>query len=124
MEQTNLHKQKHYSLIIGGVALIALLLPWKTLLFMNANGIRGVGLISLLGVICVAIASLLGNKTLDYDANNKKLVLAGFGAIALGALLTILTKEAFVKIGVGLWLCLLAGVAGLVFQMGIVKLSK
>ena len=134
MEQLNFHKQKLYALIIALVAFISQLLPWLTMPFGGSlNGLRGMGLLSLLGIIAVAVLSFMGDKSKEYDANSKKLVMGGFGAIVAGALLFLLTKNSaygggilgsILKPGFGLWLCMIAGLAGLALTSGIVKLPE
>jgi len=138
MNQLNIHKQKLYSLTGGAIAMIALLLPWLTFTMMgitsNQNGIRKWGILSLLGVIGVFYASLNGKKSKDYDASTKKLVLAGFAAIALGALLFYIRKKTagsrsmmypndLFDTGFGLWLCLAVGIAGLLYHTGIIRIG-
>ena len=73
MEQMNFHKQKLYALIAAGAGFISLLFSWRSLPFFGsvANGFNGVGIISLLGVIGVGVASLMGDKTKEYDQNSK-----------------------------------------------------
>jgi uncharacterized membrane protein len=135
MEQMNFHKQKLYSLIIAGVALVALLLPWVSVNFLGAsqswNGIRGWGILSLVGIGGVAALSFMGNKADDYSDEYKKYVMAAFGAIALGAVLFFLRKSSvaggfndLVKTGIGLWLCLIAGLAGLALSYGLIKIEN
>jgi hypothetical protein len=137
MENLNLHKSKLYSLIIAGVALIALFLPWVTIKFGGfggtaANGLRSWGLISLLGIVAVAAACyFMGDKTKEFDANTKKIALAGFGGIAAGALLYFLRLNSFgggfgsaVGSGLGLWLELIAGAGGLLLTLGIIKIPN
>ena len=124
MENLNLHKLKLYALIGAALALVAILLPWQTWSFAgfgfgggrgSANGFRGWGWLSMLGVITVAIASLMGDKTKTYDDTSKIVVLAGFGGIALGALIFMFRvmsvgNNAFKSSpGFGLFICLLAG---------------
>ena len=134
MENLNLHKSKLYSLIIAGVALIALILPWVTIKFGgfgggSANGLRSWGLLSLLGVAAVAAAAFfLGDKTKDYDENSKKIAMGGFGGIILGAVLFFVRLNSFgggfssaVSAGIGLWLALAAGVVGLLLVLGVIK---
>ena len=137
MDQMNFHKLKLYALIIAGVAFVALLLPWISVSFLGAskswNGLRGWGLLSLVGVIAVAVITLMGNKPDNYTAENKKFVMAAFGAIAVGALLFFLRKGSaagsdsmfndMVKTGMGLWLCLIAGAAGLALLNGMLKIE-
>lgn len=122
MEQMNLHKQKLYSLIVAGVALIALLLPWMKIIYYSANGMRSWGLLSFLGVIGVAVACFMGNKALAFDDTTKKIAMASFGAIALGALIFFFNISGAGVTGFGLWLCLIAGLAGLAWTMGLIKL--
>lgn len=122
---SNLHKQRLYALIVAGVGFISLLLAWRTTMgYTITNGFSGVGVISLLGVIGAIIASFLGDKTKEYDQNTKMIALASFGAIALGALLTLVTKYHGVPTGagIGVWLALIAGIAGLAWVYGLVKL--
>ncbi len=135
MDQMNFHKQKLYALIIAGIALIALLLPWLSASFLGAsrswNGIRGWGILSLLGVLAVAFLSLTGNRQDDYSAEYKKYVMYAFGAIALGAFLFWLRKtsvsggmpDELLKTGIGLWICLVAGLAGLGLMNGLIKIE-
>jgi hypothetical protein len=125
MEKMNFHKQKLYSLIFAGVALIAIFLPWFSLgFFGSVNGFRSWGMLSFFGTLGVAAACLLGDKALPFDDTFKKVALASFGAIVLGALIF------FIKLsdgfgsssGFGLWLTLIAGIAGLVWVLGKIKL--
>jgi len=137
MENLNLHKSKLYSLIIAGVALIALILPWITFKFGgfgsgSSNGLRSWGLLTLLGIgAVVAACYFLGDKTKEFDANTKKIALAGFGGIAAGALIFFLRLNSYgggfgsmAGAGIGLWLALLAGVGGLLFTLGIIKIPN
>lgn len=129
-----LHKSKMYSLIIAGIALITLLLPWISVKVFGYsqswNGLRGWGLLSLLGVGGAIAVSLMGDKAQDYDATMKKAILGCLGAIALGALLFFIRKSSVaggysgVNTGIGLWLCLVVGALGVLLQMGIIKPPK
>lgn len=130
-----MHKQKLYSLIVAGVALIAIILPWLTISFGgfgggSANGFRSWGLLSVLGVGGVAVASFLGDKTKEFDETFKKVAMGSFAGIAAGALLFFLRISSIggmgsaVKSGLGLWLCLLAGLAGLGWVLGLIKLPE
>lgn len=133
MENLNLPKQKLYSLIIAGVALIALFLKWWSVGYggfsAGTNGLKSWGLLSLLGVGAVVAACFMGDKTKEFDANTKKIAMAGFGAVALGALLFFLRINsigggiASVSSGLGLWLCLAAGLAGLAWVFGLIKIA-
>ena len=135
MEQMNFHKQKLYSLIVAGVALIAMLLPWLSISFGalgggSANGFRSWGILSLIGIAGVAAACLMGDKTKEFDELYKKVAMGSFGAIAAGALIFFLRISSFgggfggVGSGFGLWLCFLAGLAGLGWVLGLIKLPN
>jgi len=129
MEQMNFHKQKLYSLIFAGVALIALFLPWVSISMGifgggSANGFRSWGILSFIGVLGVAAACFLGNKTLPFDDTFKKVALGSFGAIALGALIFFIRlSDGFgASAGFGLWITLVAGIVGLVWVLGKINL--
>ena len=135
MEQMNFHKQKLYSIIVAGVALIAMILPWVSISLGafgggSANGFRGWGILSLLGIAGVAVACLMGDKSKEFDEMYKKVVMGSFGAIAAGALIFFLRISSFgggfggVGSGFGLWLCLLAGLTGLGWGLGLIKLPN
>ena len=135
MEQMNFHKQKLYSLIAAGIALVALLLPWISVSFLGAsqswNGLRGWGILSLVGIGGVTALSFVGNKAEDYTEEYKKYVMISFGAIAFGAILFLLRKnsivggfDSLVQTGIGRWLCLVAGLAGLAFNYGLIKIEN
>lgn len=139
MEKLGFHKSKLYSLILAGVALISLLLPWITVSAggfggASKNGFGGWGLLVLIGIGLVAAACFMGNKALAFDDMGRKLVLGGFGAIAAGAaiyLIRIFTMGGgkyggIVKVspGFGLFLGLVAGAIGLLLQLGMIKVPK
>jgi hypothetical protein len=132
MEQMNFHKQKLYALISAAVALVGLLLPWLSFFMGSVNGMRGWGVLSLLGVIAIVLLTIMGNKPEDYTAEFKKYVMISFGAIALGALLFLLRKSSFsggmygsdfIKTGIGLWITLLAGLAGFALIYGLINIQ-
>lgn len=126
MEQMNFHKQKLYSLILAGVAFIALILPWMNLSFFGSlNGFRSWGFLTLAGVAGVVIACFMGDKALAFDETFKKIALASFAAIAAGALIFFIRISGTgpgIGSGFGLWLALLAGLAGVAWVMGLIKL--
>jgi hypothetical protein len=139
MENLNLHKLKLYALVGAAIGLIAMLLPWQTYSFGMAgfggmgggsiNGFHGWGWISLLGVIAVVIASLMGDKTKTYDDMSKNVALGGFAGIAAGAVIFMIRVMTVgggggfkTSPGFGLFICLLAGLAGLAVILGLVKI--
>ena len=126
---SNLHKQRLYSLIIAALALMTLFLPWITVGFLGSlNGFRGWGILSLLGVLAAAASAFAGNKTMAYDDTMRKIAVGSFGAIALGALIFVLTKNSnygpFAGTGVGTWICLIVGLIGVILLLGLVKIPE
>jgi hypothetical protein len=139
MENLGFHKSKLYSLILAGVALISLLLPWVSVSAggfggSSANGFKGWGLLVLLGIGSVAASCFMGNKAVTFDDLGKKLVLGGFGAIVAGSVIYLIriltmgggTYGGFVKVspGLGLFLGLIAGALGLLLALGKIKVPK
>src|SRR5690349_20271604 len=125
MSQLPFHKQKLYALIAAAVAFVSLLLPWISINLLgytnSINGFRSWGILSLIGIIGVVGLTFLSDKMTAYDQPFKNYVSICFGAIILGALLFLLRKNSMaggvfgadvVRTGFGLWLCLLAGIAG------------
>jgi hypothetical protein len=137
MENLNFHKQKLYALIAAALGLIGIILPWLSVSAgafgggASQNGFHSWGLVSVLGLIAVIVASLMGDKTKPYDDMFKKVAMVGFGGIALGAIIyftRILSAKSdyggFVSVssGIGLWITIIAGAAGLVWVAGLIKL--
>ncbi len=142
MEKLGLHKQKLYSLILAGVVVISLLLPWFSVRAaggfggygVSVNGFKSWGLLALLGAGAAIAACFMGNKAMPYDDMGKKMSLGGFGAITAAGviyLIRILTVGGgkyggMVKAspGIGLFLGLAAGAIGLLLLLGVVKPPK
>jgi hypothetical protein len=147
MENLNLHKQKLYALIIAGVGLISLFLPWAWASFKirgygagggSTNGLKDFGLLALAGIAAVVVASLMEDKTKEYMGNMKMIAMGGFGAMVLGAVIVFSKLSSFIKLssakgkvvglevsaGLGLFLCAIAGILGLLWIMGIVKMPQ
>jgi hypothetical protein len=128
---STMHKQRLYSFIIAIVAFITLFLPWISFGFLSENGFHSWGILSMLGSLVIVAMTFMGNRELPFDATIKNVVLAGFGAIALGALIRLLTLSSYggglfgsANAGVGLWLCLIVGIAGLAFSFGVIKIPE
>ena len=132
-----LHKSKMYSLILAGLALVSLLLPWITVsargfgVGYSHNGFGGWGYFALLGVAAAIASCFMGDKTKAYDDMSKKVALGGFGAIAGGAviyLIRIISVGGAYGIkpspGFGLFIGLAAGAIGLLLLLGIIKPPK
>ena len=117
MEQMNFHKQKLYALIAAGIGVIAMFLPWWKVSFGgfmagSINGMHELGILAFLGFVGAGIFSFLGDKTKPFDGQNKMIVAACFGGAALITLIQFLRQTSFASYGI--WLSLLAGVAGAV----------
>jgi hypothetical protein len=134
-----LHKQKMYSLILAGVGLISLLLPWVSAKVKgfgdigggaSHNGFGSWGLLVLGGVGAAIASCFIGDKTKGYDESTKKIALGGFGAMTAGGLMylirTFTAGNSYVKLspGIGLFLGLAAGALGLLILLGMVKPPK
>ena len=120
-QQTNpfsgLHKQKLYALIAAAVGVIACFLPWWSfgysgLYSVSVNGMHELGLLAFLGFIGAGIVSFLGDKTKPFEGQFKMIAA---GAFALAALITLIQ---FLRVtsgaSFGIWLSLIAGIAGAV----------
>jgi hypothetical protein len=128
---STMHKQRLYSFIIAVVAFITLFLPWISFGFLHFTGFHSWGWLSFLGAVAVIGLSFFGNKELPFDANIKNAVMGGFAAIAIGALIFLLTISSYGAglfgsggAGIGMWLCLLVGLAGLAFSLGLIKIPE
>ena len=129
-----LHKQKLYSLVIAGAGLIFMFFGWAKVAGYggygggSANGLHGEGFISLLGIAAVAAACFMGDKSKMFEGNMKYIAMGGFGAMILGALIAFLNingkGHGIIKPGLGLWLEIIAGAAGLLFILGIIKVPN
>ncbi len=141
MEQMKFHKQKLYSLILAGVAIISMLLPWFSVkasggygFGVSKNGFGSWGLLALIGAGVVVAACFMGDKSKVFDDMGKKLALGGFGAIAGGAIIYLIRilsvgggkYGGMVKAspGIGLFLGLVAGALGLLILLGMIKPPK
>jgi hypothetical protein len=133
MQQINLHKQKLYALIVALVGFIALLLPWVTVQGNTwRTGFNSWGIVSLFGIIAVIIASLMGDKTKEYEGNLKLIALGGFVAVSLGAFITLLTRNSAVggmyrgnggvDSGFGIWLSFIVASTGTALVSGQIKI--
>lgn len=133
MENLNLNKQRLIAIGTSIVALISMILPWQTYKVLadffgntkngSITGFNGWGWISLLGILAVVIASLLGDKMKPYDANSKMIALGGFGGVVLGALIFMIRvmSATGTSIGFGLFICIVVGLVGLAFVSGILN---
>jgi hypothetical protein len=122
MEQMNLHKQKLYALIIAVVGVIAVLLPWwsspsveffgQRIGGVSINGLRDLGIISFLGFLAAGGTCFLGDRTKAFEGQNKLLTAGCFAAAALFTLIQF--ARASSSTAIGIWLSLIAGIAGVV----------
>jgi hypothetical protein len=115
MEQMNFHKQKLYALIAAAIGVISVFLPWWSVSFgmfggVSVNGMRDLGILTFLGFIGAGVISFLGDKTKPFDGQFKLIAAAFFGGAALFALIQFLRATSGASFGV--WLAILAGIAG------------
>ena len=122
MEQINLHKQKLYALIVAGVGLIAVFLPWWKFSYggfggygglgaLSVNGMHGLGIITFIGFIAAGVATFaMGDKTKPFEGQAKMITAACFAGAGLFALIQFLRQTSYTSFG--LYLAILAGVAG------------
>jgi peptidoglycan/LPS O-acetylase OafA/YrhL len=119
MEQMNLHKQKMYALIVAAVGLISMFLPWWKISIgygfggYSVNGMHELGILAFLGFIGAGVVTLvMGDKTKPYDGQVKMIAAACFGVAGAVALIQFLRQSSYTSFG--LYLAILAGVAGAV----------
>jgi peptidoglycan/LPS O-acetylase OafA/YrhL len=120
MENLNLHKQKLYALIVAGVGLISVFLPWWKISFggfgigsYSVNGMRDLGILTFLGFIGAGVVTFaMGDKTKAFDGQPKMIAAACFAGAGLFALIQFLRQTSYTSFG--LYLAILAGAAGAV----------
>lgn len=124
MENLKLHKQKLYALIIAGVGLISMFLPWWHISFggyggygggfsTSINGLHELGFLSLLGFVGAgAIIFVMGDKSKPFAGQDKLIAAACFGVAGLIAIIQLLRQTKFASFGI--FLAIIAGIAGAV----------
>jgi hypothetical protein len=131
MENLNLHKSKLYALIIAGVGLISMFLPWWKISYggmggfggagISINGLHELGFISLLGFIGAGVVTfVMGDKTKPYEGQAKMIAAACFAGAGAIALIQFLRQTKFASFGI--FLAIIAGVLGALWVWGIVKM--
>lgn len=124
MSQGQFDKQKTYSLILGSLALVGMILPWAKVSFLgyssSANGFHGEGFITLLGIGAVAAAVFMNGQNNVYDKNGRMISMGGFIGIIAGAVIAFISimGKTGIGVGIGLIISLVAGVLGLLILMG------
>lgn len=122
----NLNKQKLYALILAAVGVIACFLPWWKFSFggfggYSVNGMHELGLLSFLGFVGAGVLPfVVGDKTKNYEGQEKLYSLIAFAVGGGIALIQFLRASSFTSIGI--YLAILVGVLGVLWIMGIVKL--
>lgn len=128
MENLNFHKQKLYALAMAVLGVIAHLLPWWRFSFgsfggYSVNGLHELGILSFLAFIGAGVVTFIrGDKTKPYEGQDKTIVAACFGGAGAIALLQFLRVSSYTSFG--LYLAILAGVAGALWVWGIIKLPE
>jgi hypothetical protein len=126
MENLNLHKQKLYALILAAVGVIAHLLPWWKFSFggfggYSVNGLHDLGILSFLAFIGAGVVTFIrGDKTQAYEGQDKTIVAGCFAGAGAIALIQFLRASSYTSIGI--YLAIVAGVAGALLVWGIIKL--
>jgi hypothetical protein len=129
-----LHKQRIFSLIIAGISLIFIFLPWwsydTSFFSYKINGFRNLGLLSVAGIVGVIIIVCAGDKTQLFAGKIKTIALISFGAIMMGAIAAIALPPALsgyglsANSGIGLWLTLVSGLMGILVVSGLLKIKS
>jgi len=122
MGQIKFHNQKLCTLIIAAIGVISCLLPWwSTPSFdflgqkiggFSINGMHDMGIIAFLAFVAAGVVSFIGDKAKPFEAQNKLIPAACFAAAALFTLIQFIRISTGTAIGI--WLSLLAGIAGVV----------
>lgn len=119
MENVNLHKQKLYALIVAAVGLISCFLPWWKVSLggfgggYSINGMHDLGIVSFLGFIGAGVVTfVMGDKSKPFEGQAKMIAAACFAGAALFALIQFLRQTSYTSFG--LYLAILAGIAGAV----------
>jgi heme A synthase len=138
----NLHMQRIVTLIIGAVILIFLFLPWlkktppqgyQTSSYMGF-AIWG-GIVCAVGVAGVIVTCLMGDRLQPFTKQIKVIAMVCFGIIVLFAIIVAIASsgtelqqdENYQQVqvkksaGIGAWLTLVAGVAGLLWVSGLLN---
>lgn len=117
------HKQKLYALIIAAVGVIACILPWWSfgggsvygfsVPSVTVNGLHELGILAFLGFIGAGILCFVGGaKEKPFEGQFKMLTAGAFGVAALITLIQFIRVSSGTSFGI--WLSLLAGIAGAV----------
>lgn len=117
MEQMNFHKQKLYALIIAGVGVISCFLPWWSFNYglfgggISVNGMRDLGILTFIGFLGAGIVTFIaGDKSKPFAGQFKMIAAGCFAGAGLFALIQFLRASGGTSYGV--WLAILAGIAG------------
>lgn len=128
MENLNFHKQKLYALAMAVLGVIAHLLPWWRFSFggfggYSVNGLHELGILSFLAFIGAGVVTFIrGDKTKPYEGQDKTIVAGCFGGAGAIALIQFLRASSYTSFG--LYLAIVAGVAGALWVWGIIKLPE
>ena len=117
------HKQKLYALVIAVVGIIACILPWWSfgggsvygfsVPSVNINGLHELGIVAFLAFIGATVLCFIGGpKDKPFDGQFKMMAAGAFGLAALITLIQFIRVSSGTSFGI--WLSLLAGIAGAV----------
>ena len=122
---SGLHKQKLSALILAAVGVIACILPWWNISFggfggYSINGLHELGWLSFLGFIGAGVVTfVMGDKSKEYEGQDKMIVAACFGGAGANALIQFLRQTSFASFGI--FIAIAAGVLGALLVWGIIK---
>jgi len=129
MENLNLHKQKLYAVILAAIGVVSCILPWWHVSLgygyggISINGLHKLGIVAFIGFIAAGIVPFVfGDKTKPFEGQDKMAEMACFGGAAAFTLITMLANMKYMSFGI--FLALAAGVLGLLWVMGIVKMPE
>ena len=129
MENLGLHKQKLYAVIIAAIGIVSCILPWWHVSFggygggYSINGLHKLGIVAFIGFIGAgAIPFIMGDKSIPFEGQDKMIEMACFGGAAAFAAITLLANMKYLSFGI--FIAIAAGVVGLLFVMGKVKMPE
>lgn len=113
-----MHKQRIAILAAAGLGLLGMILPWASIWIISQNGFNsgwaGWGTLAGLGG-AIGIVLKDADKKLPLDAQGKKLIMGCGGAAAFCSLMAMIIFKAngmgVITLGIGVFICLLAGAA-------------
>ena len=118
MEQRIFHKQKLYALLAGLVGVITCFLPWWSLgFFESVNGLHDIGILVFFTFLGAMACCFMGDKSKPFQAKMRLMAVGCFAGAVLFTLVQFARVSGFAGTAVGIWLSLLAGIAGAIIVL-------